>query len=574
MDEPDAPVPAGLNEDGHDAEGGSMTIVPRRRLGWAAAAVLVTLVATTVGLASEGAGIRAVPAAAAESPWLLGYFPGYQRDLMPADEIEWSALTHVVVGPVIPRADGSLDTAMDIDAASGPAFARDLAIRAHAHGVVPLLMIGGAGTHDAFAAAAHNHPAALVRNLLSTMDDLGYDGLDLDWEPVPAADEADLAALAHALRVARPSAVLTMPVGWATTTFPDVSSVYGSLADDLDRINVMSYGMAGAWDGWQTWHSSALHGAGGATPSAVDVSVAAYLDAGVPAAKLGVGIGFYGSCWAGGVTGPRQAVGGSALVADDNVMSITNIRSSYADPSASRYDSAAQAPYLSFATPHGPQRCTFVSYEDETSIQAKGAWARSQGLGGAIVWSIPQAHDRAAPAGERDHLLAVARSAFVDDGTPTGTVRPDALLKRAPAGTFVGADRYGTDGTGQTLRSSLAAGSTATFVARLENDGDATGPLTVHADGATSAFAVRYLVGGVDVTRAVRAGTFASAPVASGSFVRLTVRVTARTSAPPGATLSRLITVGSPSSPGNADAVRLRVRLGANLVPPAARSLA
>lgn len=331
-----------------------MTLLRRRRLGCVPAAslgVLLALLATTIGLVSEGAGTRADPAGAAESPWLLGYFPGYQRDLMPADEIEWSALTHLVVGPVIPRADGTLDTAMDIDAVSGPAFARDLATRAREHGVVPLLMIGGAGTHDGFAAAAHDHRAALVRNLLSTMDDLGYAGLDLDWEPVPAEDEADLAALAHALRVARPSMVLTMPVGWATTTFPDVSEVYGTLADDLDRINVMSYGMAGAWDGWQTWHSSALHGAGGPTPSAVDVSVAAYLAAGVPAAKLGVGIGFYGSCWAGGVTGPRQPIGGSALVADDNVMSINHIRASYADPAAYRYDSAADAPYLSFRRP-------------------------------------------------------------------------------------------------------------------------------------------------------------------------------------------------------------------------------
>jgi chitinase len=209
-----------------------------------------------------------------------------------------------------------------------------------------------------------------------------------------------------------PHAVLTMPVGPTSTTFPHVPSFYGTLAHKLDRIDVMTYGMAFKAQGWRTWHSSALTGAGVHTPTAVDVSVASYRAAGVPAAKLGVGIGFYGMCWAGGVTGPRQAIGSSSIVADDNVMSWVNIRNRYFASSAYHYDTAAQAPYLSYPHGHGPQNCTFVSYEDNRSIKAKARWARSHGLGALIVWTVNQGHLRNAPAGHRDPLLATARHAF------------------------------------------------------------------------------------------------------------------------------------------------------------------
>jgi hypothetical protein len=102
---------------------------------------------------------------------LLGYYVGYERDLLPPDEIDWSALTHLVVGPVLPQQTGTLDLGFDLaDPSQGPDFARDLAQRAHDHGVVPLLMIGGAGAHDGFKAAASSKKRQqFVRNLVATL---------------------------------------------------------------------------------------------------------------------------------------------------------------------------------------------------------------------------------------------------------------------------------------------------------------------------------------------------------------------------------------------------------------------
>jgi chitinase len=229
---------------------------------------------------------------------------------------------------------------------------------------------------------------------------------------VPATDHSALAALVDTLRRRAPNAVLTMPVGTVTKTFPHVPRFYGRLARKLDRVNVMTYGMAGAYPGWRTWHSSALRGAGAHTPSDVVINVRRYLAAGVPDAKLGIGVGFYGTCWAGGVTRPRQPIGSAYVAADDNVMSFTNIMRSYFSRAAYHYDAKARAPYLSYPNGKGSQDCTFISYENRRSVTAKGAFAERRGLGSEIVWAINEGHVLGAHGAAADPLLAAVHRSF------------------------------------------------------------------------------------------------------------------------------------------------------------------
>jgi chitinase len=356
--------------------------------------------------------VPASPAGASVSRWVLGYYVGYLRDALPPAQVPWSGMTHIVVGPVTPRADGTLDTTLDIDATHGPALARQLARGATAHGVTPMLMIGGAGAQAAFRGAMSAHPVAFENRLLQKLTAWGYAGLDLDWEPVDTADQPLISRLVGDLRAAMPGLVLTMPVGWVNPNYQTVPAFYAQLATKLDRLDIMTYGMAGAYGGWKSWHSSALHGATPSTPAAVDTSVQLYESAGVPAGKLGVGVGFYGSCWTAPVTGPSQTIAGSTIVADDNVMSFTNIMATYWSAGASRYDTAAEAPYLTWSAPHGPKGCTFVSYENSRSVTAKGQWAAANGLGAEIVWNINEGHNLTAPAGTRDALLHVVRTSF------------------------------------------------------------------------------------------------------------------------------------------------------------------
>ena len=347
--------------------------------------------------------------------WLSGYYVGYQRSLYPESQVDFSLLTHIFVGRIIPTTSGGVLKHFDIDNTNGPIMARNLSTRAHQAGRKAVLMLGGAGEHAGFVGAASSaNRATFVANLVSTMDSLGYDGIDVDWEPINAEDRAPLLALLQGLRAARPNMILTIPVGWVNSNFPSsVDSWYTTVAGIVDQMNLMTYDMAGPYGGWVTWHSSALLDNQPNHPSSIASSAQAYRNVGVPAAKLGIGIGFYGTCWR-GATGPRQTIGsGVTLVASDNTMSWANIMSQYYDASARRWDDLAKVPYLTFTTPKGPSQCNYVSYDDEQSIAEKGAHVKANGLGGAIIWTIGQGHLPNAPVGSQDPVLKAAYNSIV-----------------------------------------------------------------------------------------------------------------------------------------------------------------
>src|SRR5262249_41055458 len=148
------------------------------------------------------------------------YYVGYQHDLLPPDAVDFTSITHLAISPYVPAADGSIDTSIDIDATTGPMVAHDVAMRAHAAGRKVILMIGGAGAHDGFAAAARSGTrATFVANLMTVASTVGADGLDLDWEPLDTADQADFMALATAIRAAWPTVILTVPLGYVNANF-------------------------------------------------------------------------------------------------------------------------------------------------------------------------------------------------------------------------------------------------------------------------------------------------------------------------------------------------------------------
>ena len=73
--------------------------------------------------------------------WVMGYAVGYEQGLLPPNELNWASLTHLAVGRATPNADGSLNTTFDIDAVSGPAWAKGMVQQAHAHNVKAILML-------------------------------------------------------------------------------------------------------------------------------------------------------------------------------------------------------------------------------------------------------------------------------------------------------------------------------------------------------------------------------------------------------------------------------------------------
>lgn len=338
--------------------------------------------------------------------WVSGYYISYLP--YPSSSIDFNSLTHLMVGRVKPNTDGSLDMSFD---GRGTAFAQDAAQKANAAGRKAILMIGGAESTPTEwnGATSSTNLSKFVNNLVTFAKQYGFVGFDIDWEQ--GVTVAGIQRLAIALRNAMPGAVITTAVGYINPNFQVADPAFAGLAQYVDQINIMTYDMAGAYSGWNSWHNSALFGAGGSTPTSVKASVDAFLKAGVPAGKLGMGIGFYGVCYSSPVTAPRQPLNGATIPASDNVMSYANIINQYLPVMTRNYDAVAEVPYLSSSTPKGPAGCTYVSYEDERSIAAKGAYAKQVGLGGTIIWAINEGYNPG--AADPNALLKAVGNAFL-----------------------------------------------------------------------------------------------------------------------------------------------------------------
>jgi chitinase len=329
----------------------------------------------------------------ASGQWVLGYYVGYDEHSLPIAQIDWSALTHIAFAPMVVKSDGTLDLSFDDQDGMGMQHAIDLAAAAHAHGVKALLMLGGAGAGANISTAASNgNRAAFVGRLTSALSTLGYDGIDLDWEDSVDLDE--FVALAADLRAAKPDIVLSYPAGAINGNFQTVDMRFAQLAVSLDRFMVQTYypSTAVAGSGWDSWFVAPLSGVSAATPIAADDTLMRYEAAGVPHGKLGIGIGAYAICYTGGITGPRQATSGSTqIVGGDNAYPLRVLT---VPSGARRYDAMAEQPYLTFASPQTDAHCgaatQYIAYEDEQSIAAKGAWSKSHGYGGVIVWTIEE----------------------------------------------------------------------------------------------------------------------------------------------------------------------------------------
>lgn len=318
----------------------------------------------------------------------MGYYAMWESNAYPVSAIEWSGMTQIAVSFYKPAKQAPLSIL-----GGSAATAKQIVDAAHGAGVKAIASIGGADSEADFkAATSAANIDGFVSALVGLIDSPGYDGIDIDWEPLAPSDHAAVIQIANKVRAARPNALMTIPVGYQNANFPDDLSGYAGIAQVYDQLNVMSYGMSGAWSGWKSWHSSPLFHQEASTPVSIDSTLKLYAAAGVPKAKLGLGIGFYGLCYTPPVTGPAQALQGSSIAASDGTMSYAHIMGQYYDANARKWDAQAKAPYLTFATGHAPDGCSFISYDDAESIAEKGSYLKSQGYGGVIIWEINEGY--------------------------------------------------------------------------------------------------------------------------------------------------------------------------------------
>lgn len=348
--------------------------------------------------------------------WNTGYYPGYRQTAMPPSAIDFTALTHIIHFSALPTTNGTLNTTPN-----SMTFTRatNLVAAAHAAKRKVLFSVGPAGG-DVFtnAASVANLPT-FISNLTNLMVGRGYDGIDIDWEPITAADGPRFTAFITALRAAldtmTPRPLLTI----AVYTQP---ALIASVQDKFDQINIMTYGMSGAYPGWITWHSSPLYNGGRTFPSvpskfvpSIDATVNSFTNAGVPPSKLGIGLGFYGMMWSGGAgtTTGGATKPGQSYTNDPATDSVTfnTVMSTYYQSNRYFWDTNAQAPYLSIDNV-GETNDMFISYENERSCQVKVSYARNRGLGGIMIWELGEGYNSSLSPGKRDPLLQALKSSL------------------------------------------------------------------------------------------------------------------------------------------------------------------
>ena len=358
--------------------------------------------------------------------WTTGYFPGYEQGGMPASNIDFTVVTHVIHFSVVPSSGGSLDSSGVSSTQSA-----DLVSHAHAAGRKALICVGGAGTEGDFQLATTNaNLTTFVSNLVNFVSARGYDGLDIDWEPfVSTTDLVQYTNFVFSLRAAlnglpQPKLLTVAAPAYADSTDPSKTAeftMFASVQSQFDQINIMTYDLSGAYPGWVTWFNSPIFdggyhfpSTGGLVPS-VDGAVKNFTGHGVAAGKLGIGIAFYGWNWTGGTgtsTGgasqPRQSW---TTPPSTSQPSYNTIISTFYQSNRYNWDTNAQAAYLSIVSTNSASD-SFISYDDPRTCGSKVSYVRNNGLGGVMIWELAQDHH----AGQADPLLESIGQAIATPG--------------------------------------------------------------------------------------------------------------------------------------------------------------
>jgi GH18 family chitinase/lysophospholipase L1-like esterase len=367
----------------------------------------VCLIAVTLILLS-------VSPANAASKWVTAYYADWQTGGYPTNRIDYSALTHIVLAHWLTNANGTIQTA------GWDSTCSTVVTPAHAAGVKVLMMLGGSDDLHFASAASPTYQATLISSIKAKISACGLDGVDLDWED--AVNTTNFVSLAKNLRAASSTYVITAPVD--PTVQP--GSLAASLSAYCDQVNMMTYGNANLGNGWVSWYFSALAGDGTNHPSSVAMAVNDWESAGTPSAKIGVGIGFYMNGWTAPVTGALQSTSGSSVPVQElpygwSLANGGGLLSCYYNHTGGTYQydpspdlstepsTPPQQPSISFpggiagASPCPTNSITWVTYEDEASVAAKGQYIVDNNLGGAIIWTVGEG--AVDPATGRNPLL-------------------------------------------------------------------------------------------------------------------------------------------------------------------------
>ncbi|MGE5415653.1 MAG: glycosyl hydrolase family 18 protein [Acidobacteriota bacterium] len=299
-----------------------------------------------------------------------------------------------------------------------------------------VLSIGGWGA-EGFSDAALTDASrtTFANSCLKAINDNKIDGVDLDWEyPVNGGwgmikgrpeDKQNFTLLLQKIREKIGSGKILSIASGAGQEYHDNTEL-DKIAQICDYINIMTYDFGASRHNANLYESS-QYGYG----LSCDIAVRNHISHGVPAAKINLGIPFYG----------RK--GGEWPAYSDLVANYINkngwVRS---------WDAQAKAAYLT-------KQGEFITYEDEQSIGDKVDYVKSKGLGGGMFWQY--AHD---PSG----TLLTKLWTGLNGGSPPPPPPPN----NKPDPAQISVDNANNTGN-YTISVTIAGGNTAASMTLFEN---------------------------------------------------------------------------------------------------------
>ncbi|KAF7847381.1 hypothetical protein BT93_L3019 [Corymbia citriodora subsp. variegata] len=261
--------------------------------------------------------------------------------------------------------------------------------------VLTLLSIGGGSsnaTDFATMASQSSSRKTFIDSSIALARSNGFHGLDLDWGSPDTEDKmANLGLLLREWRAAvsaeaansgedallLSAAVQYSPHYWSPTDYP-----VAAMAASLDWINAMAYDFfAPNWSS-TTGPLAALYNPGNRLSG--DDGVSAWIQAGMPAKQIGLGIPFYGSAFTladANNHGYFAPINGSAISSEGMIQYNQIAKYISLNNATTVYDSTVVSAYCYSGR-------TWISYDDKQTISTKVAYAKGRGLRGYFAWHV------------------------------------------------------------------------------------------------------------------------------------------------------------------------------------------